>query len=128
MLLVGKCTKKVDIKIFRFGYENNNSFTKFLQSPLRDTSLEAAQRSKSASVKRVSTGIEKKIKQLESFKQRLSFEKKEFEKFEKYKNFFEKVNFIVQKRWKVEEKSAVLIQSAFRGYFCRKVYLQVGFT
>ena len=98
MLLVGRYSKETTVKSTNIGYENNSSFTTFLKTPLRDTSLVAAEREKSASLNKLRTRINKKKQKLESFKQRLSFEKHKFAEFEKYQKFNNRINQIIEDR------------------------------
>lgn len=123
MLLKGKETKHFKLKVITQGFETNNCFTKFLVTPLRDTSLSAAQRAKSATSR--STAISEKLSKLNSVKEELHKEKERFDHFTKTSEFFKKVEKIVELRFKTEEKSALKIQSAFRGYLTRKLYIQV---
>lgn len=128
MLLVGRYQKEVNLKVNPLRYENNNSFTKLIHTPIRDSSFPAVQRAKSAFQKRCGLGLEKKVKKLDSFKAEVLREKQQFAEFEKYKNFYEKVDKIVEKRKKSEEKAAVMIQSAFKGFSSRKIYLEVTYN
>ena len=123
MLLIGKETREFKLKLHSNGFETQNNFTKFLVTPLRDTSIAAAQRAKSATSR--STVITSKLIKLNSLKQELNKEKERFDYFTKTTEFFEKVEKIVESRFKAEEKSVILIQSHFRGYFTRKLYIQV---
>ena len=125
MLLVGRYTKEVKINFNPESYANTSSFTKLLHSPVRDTSLPAAQRAKSALKYRLKTSLEKQRKKLESFKEKLSVEKHQFEEFEKYKCLLDRVDKIITNRWELEQNSAILIQSAFRGFVSRKIYFEV---
>jgi IQ calmodulin-binding motif len=124
MLLVTSKPKQISIPFRQTGYETKDSLSKVLIKPVRDSSIEAAQRSKSASLQRI-TNINKKIQKLQIFKQKLVSEKLKFAKYEKYKNFLDIVDNIIEERWKIEEKSAILIQSTYKGYICRKKYLEV---
>lgn len=125
MLLIGKETREYKLKLNSNGFETNNNFTKFLVSPLRDTSITAAQRAKSATSR--STVITTKLTKLKTQKQELNKEKERFDHFKKTTEFFEKIEKIVENRFKAEEKSVILIQCHFRGYFTRKLYFQVNF-
>lgn len=126
MLLIGKETKVFKLKVNTIGFETNNCFTKLLGTPLRDTSIAAAQRAKSATSR--STAISDKLSKLNSLKEELHKEKERFDHFTKTSDFFKKVEKIVELRFKTEENSAIKIQSVFRGYLTRKVYIQVTHT
>ena len=125
MLLVGRYTKEVKITLDSTRFATARPFTKFLHSPIRDTSLPAAQRAKSSTQTRLRKSIQKQRKSLESFKSKLSEEKHQFDVFEKHKFFLSKVHKIINSRWKSEQNAAILIQSAFRGFSSRKSYLEV---
>lgn len=123
MLLIGKETKEFKLKIHTRGYETSNCFTKFLVTPVRDTSISAAQRARSATSR--TTKIQQKLQKLNSMRQQLLEEREKFDKYEKTSEFFDKIDKIIEDRFKVEEKAAIMIQAIFRGYYYRKIYIQV---
>lgn len=125
MLLIGRESKDYKIKSSPLNFAKNCSFTKFLIAPIRDTSIFAAQRAKSQTNNRVKEKLDKKLKSLAMFKDKLTEDKQKFAEYEKYSNFFSKVNRIINQRSAKEKKSATIIQSTFRGYILRKVYLKV---
>jgi hypothetical protein len=126
MLLIGKETKEFKLKIHTRGFETNNCFTKLLVTPMRDSSISAAQRTRSATSR--TTKIKQKLHKLSSMRQQLLEEKEKFDKFEKTSEFFDRIEKIVEERFRTENKAAVIIQSIFRGFLHRKIYIQVKIT
>lgn len=125
MLLLGRHLKGVKVNFSHQGFENNSSFTKFLVTPVRDSSITAAHRAKSATTRNRKHEIQRKLKKLNSLKKILACEKESILEYEKYADFSNRINDIIETRWKLEVNAAILIQSAFRGYYNRKRYLQV---
>ena len=93
MIISGRHLKEFNLKSTNIGYEINSSFTRLL-SPSTRTS----ERAKSASLNKIKFQFDKKKKKLESFEERLSFEKEKFAKFETYTNFVDRVNSIIENR------------------------------
>ena len=128
MLLVGRYSKEISVNPKAANYETNNSFTKFIHAPVRDSSLFAAARAKSASAKRLKIGLEKKQKKLECFKLRLSVEKQKFDVCEKLQIFYGNIEKTIETLWKAQVIACTKIQANFRGYIYRKQMLQVKAT
>jgi hypothetical protein len=127
MISSGNSLLIAKLKLSSYKFETTTDFTKSLGTPIRDSSMTAAQREKQSTPNKRIHFLKEKLKQVAEKKTQLEVEKEEFKEYKKQVSFLNKINQIVEIRWKVENKAALLIQSIFRGYIQRKRLLQVIF-